>query len=932
MEPQQQQQQQQQPPSRSPKEQDQHKEQGETGTAPEPKKGQLATDFFRDDTIYSKEVQDAINEVVPGEDPLDRVDFDPIDYINKAFPDESSLEHLDEIIRRMGSKIKRLDDDIVTSVRAQMDSSASGKRELESAQASIQELAVKIQDIKEKAEASGKLVNEICKDIKSLDYAKTNLTVSINVLEKLQMLCKKKAQITSTIITIKLNIKKKLFFFTFFLCVYVFIFVCTASGVSQLKSMLSNGKYSAAGAKLQAVVQLVNEFSSYRERVPKVQELEKSMVDLEEEAKKLACMEFQEVFRGRKPVEACLGGVCELVGAFSEKGREDFFRWFCDAQLEGYRRKFEDGTEEAQLEHMDRRYVWFRAAFQEIGDRYGAVFPAEWRMDERFSEEFCCLTKLSLIRLLDTPDAAINVTALVTALRRTTEFENALSDIFEPEDDIDEILAQQERDYARIKDPERRERYIKEGRQRALEAAGIDPSAAAGDSNGGEVYVRPKKFKGIISSVFSRHMDVYVEQERANVKDMFERMVKEERWSLEEVANSKIFGSCTDLIYYMKTTMSRCMEISLDEPLLKVHEIIRSYLAEYARVLAQHFPPDNTSRMKEDALKITCVIVNTAEFCKSRCDQFQRTFRKKIISKLADKISFKSAADEFKKACITRGIGLLSTLVCNTLEAPLAEMYKTNWSAVTDVGDSSPYAYTISATVEAALPVARHWLTDIPGLPTKHWQIFLDIFATQFMRLHLDALYKCRKVGDFGAQVLLLDLASLRKLLLKLPLLGTPEAAAADVTQMDDVFYQSQAGNSSSSSSSAQKAAGVNKEVERWRKFVENTINAQNIVLKVIIGQPETMVATYKALMPKGSAENFQKIIELKAGLSKLDKMALMDEYNNVPAGERSFSSSSSSILGVPHSLGETGAELKKKTKDMFGKITGLAGESSTSK
>lgn len=156
----------------------------------EKRKGQLTTDFFCDDIIYSKEVQDAINEVVPGEDPLDNIDFDPVEYINKAFPDEASLDNLDEVIRRMSVKVKRLDNEIVTSVRAQMDSSASGKQELEMAQASIKELAVKIQDIKEKAEASGKLVNEICKDIKSLDYAKTNLTVSINVLEKLQMLCK----------------------------------------------------------------------------------------------------------------------------------------------------------------------------------------------------------------------------------------------------------------------------------------------------------------------------------------------------------------------------------------------------------------------------------------------------------------------------------------------------------------------------------------------------------------------------------------------------------------------------------------------------------------------------------------------------------------------------------------------------------------------
>lgn len=165
------------------------------------KSAQLTTDFFDDDIIYSKEVQDAISKVVPTSDPLDEIDFDPVAYINNAFPDEASLDNLDEVIKRMSIKVKRLDNEIVSSVRAQMDSSASGKLELESAQSSIKELAVKIQDIKEKAEASGKLVNEICKDIKSLDYAKTNLTVSINALMKLQTLCKLKISSFLTILS-----------------------------------------------------------------------------------------------------------------------------------------------------------------------------------------------------------------------------------------------------------------------------------------------------------------------------------------------------------------------------------------------------------------------------------------------------------------------------------------------------------------------------------------------------------------------------------------------------------------------------------------------------------------------------------------------------------------------------------------------------------
>jgi len=46
----------------------------------------------------------------------------------------------------------------------------------------------KLRNIKLKANNSEKLVQDITKDIKSLDYAKTNLTTSITVLKRLQML------------------------------------------------------------------------------------------------------------------------------------------------------------------------------------------------------------------------------------------------------------------------------------------------------------------------------------------------------------------------------------------------------------------------------------------------------------------------------------------------------------------------------------------------------------------------------------------------------------------------------------------------------------------------------------------------------------------------------------------------------------------------
>ena len=56
------------------------------------------------------------------------------------------------------------------------------------AQVSIEELFEKIRDIKLKASQSESMVQEICADIKKLDYAKNHLQVSITSLNRLQML------------------------------------------------------------------------------------------------------------------------------------------------------------------------------------------------------------------------------------------------------------------------------------------------------------------------------------------------------------------------------------------------------------------------------------------------------------------------------------------------------------------------------------------------------------------------------------------------------------------------------------------------------------------------------------------------------------------------------------------------------------------------
>ena len=65
-----------------------------------------------------------------------------------------------------------------------------GRREdLENANVAIEELFGKVNDIRRKAEQSEVMVQEICRDIKKLDYAKKHLTQSITALRRFAMLC-----------------------------------------------------------------------------------------------------------------------------------------------------------------------------------------------------------------------------------------------------------------------------------------------------------------------------------------------------------------------------------------------------------------------------------------------------------------------------------------------------------------------------------------------------------------------------------------------------------------------------------------------------------------------------------------------------------------------------------------------------------------------
>ena len=90
--------------------------------------------FEKDLLKYPDEVQAAINEIFPSDDPLDAPDFDPVDYINEMFPTEQSLVNLDDVLSDYKCKIHVIDEDMRRIVRGQTNVGEDAAASLEEAQ------------------------------------------------------------------------------------------------------------------------------------------------------------------------------------------------------------------------------------------------------------------------------------------------------------------------------------------------------------------------------------------------------------------------------------------------------------------------------------------------------------------------------------------------------------------------------------------------------------------------------------------------------------------------------------------------------------------------------------------------------------------------------------------------------------------------------
>ncbi|KAF8819534.1 Vps53 family, N-terminal protein [Cardiosporidium cionae] len=292
-------------------------------------------------------------EALPSDNPFDAATFDPVEYINTLFPDEKSLSKIEPSILKFQRDISSLEIDVLRTVRVQATQGQKARTDLQDVQASIEELCQRMVSMKKKAAESEQLVQEICRDIKSLNFAKINLTSTLTVLKRIVMFL---------------------------------------MALDQLRDFATNRQYKDAANLILAARELSQHFQDLL-AIPKIHTMMTEKDSIFSELKLQLQEDFDSIFDADEETIGNLPDACLTIDAISLEFRREIVTKFCLKLLEVYKILFSVENEAGGLESVNRRYIWLRRSLNEFEKKYSIYFLPSWNVQCFFAEHFCHITR-----------------------------------------------------------------------------------------------------------------------------------------------------------------------------------------------------------------------------------------------------------------------------------------------------------------------------------------------------------------------------------------------------------------------------------------------------------------------------------------------------------------------------------------------------------
>ena len=559
-------------------------------------------------------------------------------------------------------------------MQQQSTSDGDSIKRIQAAKADLAELFQKVEGVRQRAIETEEAITEMTADIKRLDNTKKNLTLSMTALKRLQML---------------------------------------TTAYEQLRGLSSSRQYRECAQLLQAVIQLMAHFKSYRS-IDQIATLSRNVSDLQREMLEQVCEDFEITFaKGEIPQRrGMLAEACLVMDSLGENARSRLITWYCNTQLREYRQLFRGSEEAGSLDNISRRYSWFKRMLKTYDDEHSALFPPSWRVNELLANAFCEGTREDFKGILQrsarrADGQTLDVDLLLSCLQETLEFEHGLERKF------------------------------------------TNASRTSTDTLSSNEDKSPI-FSQAISEAFEPYLSIWVEAQDKHLSTMIPKYRAEPaRQPDEEFSPQMVISSSTELFSFYRMTLAQCAKLSTGARLVELTKVFAKYLDQYAQQILLYYVSERSSGQtpsKTPQIEDLVLVLNTADYCYITSTQLEEKIKSRIDHDLKSSIDLQSQADAFM-GIASATVRALVRKVEVDIEPTWREMRNTGWSKMESVGDQSSYVGEMLSKIKSRA-------AEI--LAMLHKQQYARAFCDNVVELTTNAyianMFQCKPISEVGAE------------------------------------------------------------------------------------------------------------------------------------------------------------------------------------
>ncbi|KAK5106321.1 Vacuolar protein sorting-associated protein 53 [Lithohypha guttulata] len=629
-------------------------------------------------------------------DYLDADDYDPIDHLNEIFTHPSILSSVGRTYEVLTSYQDDLEDEIDLLEEAQNRANAECLARMEASKAELAELFKRIDGVRERALRTERNITEMTADIKQLDNTKKNLTLSMTALKRLQML---------------------------------------TTAYEQLRALIKTKQYRECAQLLQAVIQLMAYFKSYRS-IEQIAALNRNVSELQRELLEQVCENFEIIFAKEEVLQkqGLLHESCLVVDALGDAARSRLITWYCNTELRQYRTIFRSDQEAGSLDNIDRRYAWFRKTMKTYDEEHAAIFLQHWHVGEILAHVFAEGTREDFKAILSRSTRGgqtLDVRLLLACLQQTLDFEHSL-----------------------------------ERRFNNTSRTSTDTTTSA---------TEPTNQLVSISEAFEPYLELWIDQQDKELaRLMSEYKSRPTRPPDEEFNAEHVIPSSTELIKFYQLSFNQCAKLSTGQPLLDLTRVFGKYLEQYSQQVLLFYiseKPSGSTPSRVPTIEDIILTLNTADYCYNTSNQLEEKIKSRIDDQYRVQVDLQSQADAFMGIASAAVRGLVRRVEVD-LEPSWREMRNTNFGRIEVCENNSSY-----------IPGLQRKIKDRTSsiLQSLHKQQYARAFADNLVELlsntYLANIGQCRPISEAGAEQMLLDTHEIKRTLSQI-LPGNPPPAA----------------------------------------------------------------------------------------------------------------------------------------------------------